>query len=379
MAIVERLDRNGKRRWQVRIATCNANGKRQNRTIGTYPTKREAEKAERDALVARDRGTLLRPDTTTVGQLLDEWVKVELPKRVRPENRTVYEIVIRKHLKPTLGEVPVQKLTTQHVETLLAGMQERGLSSSLITKTRMRLSSALKMGVRWGIVGANVAEAAKAPRIEYKTSPIWTPEEVATFLDAVAGDDLWPLWLLYVELGARTSELLGLGWEDVDLERGTLRLGRQVIRLLRGVPTVKGEGKSKAAGRTIRLTPNTVAELKAYRKVWLERKLAAPTWGGDFLFCGRDGKPLGANNVRKRFDRRVRAAGVTPITPHGIRKTAITHLIANGASPKAVSQRVGHADSRITLDIYSSITSGMDDELMRVVTALVAPRSKATS
>lgn len=381
MAIVERRDTSGKRHYQVRIAVRDADGRRRNQTIGTYPTKREAEKAEREALTNRDRGTLLRPDTTTTAELLDEWLRVEMPRTVRPENREVYTIVINKHLKPAIGSIPARKLTVEHVEKLLACMQERGLSSSLVTKTRMRLASALRMGQRWGIVGTNVAESVKPPKIEYRKASIWTPAETGRFLDTAATHDLWPLWLLFVETGARQSELLALGWEDVDIDRGTLRIGRQTLRLLGGVPTLKDGGKSKAASRTIGVTPGTIAELRTYRRSWLARKLeAGPEWNPDgLLFATGSGKPLSSNNLRRTFDGLVKAAGVTPITPHAVRKTAITHAIANGASPLAVSQRVGHADSRVTLDVYSSITAGMDDQLMQVVGALVPPRSKATS
>ena len=98
MALIDRLDRDGKRRWQVRIAVRDADGKRRNQTIGTYATKRDAAKAEREALTQYERGTLLRPDSTTVGELLDEWLRVEMPRTVRPENRQPYEIVVNRHL-----------------------------------------------------------------------------------------------------------------------------------------------------------------------------------------------------------------------------------------------------------------------------------------
>lgn len=379
MAIVERTDKHGKRHYQVRIAVRDAAGRRQNQTIGTFDTKRAAQKAERDALVQYERGTLLGPDTTTVGELLDEWLKVEMPRTVRPENRQPYESIVRNHLTPTIGTVQARKLTVEHVEKLLADMQARGLSSSLMTKARMRLSSALQMGMRWGIVGTNVAAAAKAPTIRYRKAPIWTPDQVSAFLASGANDDLWPLWLLMVETGARTSELLGLTWADVDLDSGTLRIGRQVIRLLKGTPTVKDSGKSQAASRSIRLTAGTIAELRTYRRTWLERKVASPSWQGDLLFTTRDGKPLSANNLRKVFDRLVKAADVPAITPHAIRKTAITLALANGASPKAVATRMGHADSRVTLDIYSSITSVMDDHVLDIVTTIMPVRTRAAS
>lgn len=375
MAILKRQPKaGGKVRYQVLIdQRDHVTGKRNRMVVGTYPTKREAEKAEAKAVTERERGTLLKPDTTTVGELLDEWLRVEMPRTVRPENRQPYEIVVNRHLKPAVGSIQARKLTVEHVEKLLADMQERGLSSSLMTKTRMRLSSALKMGMRWGIVGMNVADAARPPKISYGKATIWKPAEVAAFLSTASEDTLWPLWLLMVETGARTSELLGLAWEDVDLERGTLRVGRQVIRLLKGTPTVKEGGKSAAAARSIRLTATTVTELRAYRK----KRLADPA--GAFLFSTRDGKPLSANNLRKVFDRLVTAADVPAITPHAIRKTAITTMLANGASPKAVASRVGHADSRVTLDVYSSITSDMDDALLDILTAIMPQRPKASA
>lgn len=338
-------------------------------------TMREAKALEAEWTATVARGTALVPSKATVGDLLDEYLRVELPRTVRPENRQPYESIVKNHLTPTIGSVPAQALTVEHVERLLAGMQDRGLSSSLITKVRMRLSSALKLGMRWGIVAANVADAAKAPRISYRKATIWTPEQVGAFLDTARDDDLWPLWLLMVETGARTSELLGLAWEDVNIDTGTLRVGRQVVRLLKGTPTIKDHGKTSSASRSLRLTPGTVAELRTYWKAWIERKLAAPDWSGDFLFCTREGKPLSANNLRKVFDRLVTRAGVPAITPHAIRKTAITLALANGASPKAVAARVGHADSRVTLDVYSSITSDMDDALLAIVGAIVPARS----
>lgn len=380
MSITKRLDKDGKNRWLVRIESPDpATGKRQRVTVGTFATKREAEREAAMAISQRERGTLLNPDRTTIGELLDEFLHVEVPRTVRPENRQPYASIIKNHLLPTLGNVQARKLKVEQVEKLLADMQARGLSSSLITKTRMRLSSALKMGMRWGIVSTNVAELAKPPKITYRKVRIWTQVDVDAFLDAATDDDLWPLWLLIVETGARTSELLGLGWEDADLERGTLRFGRRTVRLLNGTPTLKDGGKSSAAARTLRLTPGTVTELRTYRDRWLARKLAASDWEGDLLFCTRDGKPLSANNLRKVFARIVRAAGIPAITPHAIRKTVITLAISNGASPKAVATRVGHADARVTIEVYSSVTASMDDALLDIVAAIVPQRSKIGS
>lgn len=331
----------------------------------------KALEAEWTAEVAR--GTALIPSKATITDLLDEYLRIEVPRTVRPENRQTYESVIERHLKPAIGDVLAQSLTVEHVEKRLAEMQGAGYSASLITKARMRLGSALKMGARWGIVSTNVAEFAKPPKITYKRATIWTPAEIVAFLRTAERDGHWPLWLLLVETGARQSELLGISWLDVDFERGTLRLGRRVVRLLKGTPTLKDGGKSAAASRTIALTPRTVAELKTWRLRWLERKLASdPEWNpDDLLFTTGTGTPLSANNLRKPFNRIVAAAGVTAITPHAIRKAAITYALANGASPKAVAGRAGHADARVTLDIYSQVTASQEAQLLDIVSAII--------
>lgn len=382
MSIAVRKDRHGKSRYTVRVETTEAmSGERQRVTVGTFATRKLAELAEAKALTEREKGTLLTPDTASVGELLDEYVRLELPRTVRPENRQPYESIIDRHLRPALGTIPASKLSVEHVERLLGDMQRAGYSSSTITKARMRLSSALKLGVRWNVVARDVATIAKPPRITYRKATIWTPSEVARFLRTARQDTHWVFWLMLVEAGARQSELLGLTWHDVQLERATVRLGRKTVRLLRGTPVVKDGGKSAAAGRTIGITPATVEELQAYRTRWLERKLAAGSgWNPDeLLFTTRDGTPLSANNMRKVFDRLVATAGIPAITPHEVRKTNVTLALAGGTSPKAVAQRVGHSDARVTLETYDQLTAGQESRLMEIMAAIVVPEDRDTA
>lgn len=379
MAIYERRNEKGKPRYGVRVeSTDPVTGKRQRIGVGTFATKREAEKAEAKAITERERGTLLSPDTTTVGGLLDSYLQTEVPKTVRPENRGEYESIIRKHLKPALGSVMVRKLTAEHVDRLYADLQAKGYSSTTIKKCDLRLSAALNLAIRWNLIHTNVCDSVKPPKLDYKKGVVWTPDEVAAFLAEAEDDPLYPYWLLLVETGARTSELLGVMWSDVDFERGTLRLGAQVVRLLKGTPFLKQGGKTEAGRRTIRLTGETIDELKTYRRGWLERKLAAgPGWNpANAVFCSPAGNLLNATNVRRAFDRIVRDAGVTPITPRSVRKTHITTAIENGGKVKAVAARVGHKDIATTLATYTALTAGMDDELMDIVETLVPHRKR---
>lgn len=381
MSITKRKDRVGKNRWLVRIESPDpVTGARRRVTVGTFPTKREAEREEAKAITGRERGTLLALDSTTVAELLDRWLEVDVPRTVKPEQIVNYETVVRKHLKPAFGEVQARKLTVERVERLYADLQAAGYSSSLIRNVHLRLSAALKLAKRWGLVADNVCDVAKPPKLSYRASKIWTAEETAAFLEAADDDPLATYWRMAVETGARTSELLGLTWDDLDLERGTVRLGEQVVRNLHGVPFVKEGGKSAAARRTIGLSVGMLDVLREHRREWAERKLAATAWEDPYglIFCSPRGRPLNSRNVRRTFDRLIMLAGVTPIPPHSLRKGHITSAIAAGGNLRAVQARVGHSDPATTLGIYTQLTAGMEASLMDIVNAL-APRRKTNS
>lgn len=377
MAILRRVSkRTGKASWQVLIDRPDpVTGARKRVTIGTFTTKREAERAEAKAITERDRGTLVDPNTATVGDLLERYLAQEMPKTVRVENRQEYRIVVEKHLQPAIGHVRVQRLTAEHIDTLYADLDRRGYSPSLIRKCHQRLSAALRMAVRWQLVSRNVADDVTPPKMTTKPPKVWTPGEAARFLATARAeaDPLAPYWTLMLDTGARTSEVLGVTWSDVDLDAGTVRLGAQVVRLIGGTPTVKTGGKTESAARRVRVTAGTVALLREHRQAWLERKLAAPDWADEIglVFVSRTGRPLNPRNVRRSFDRLVKLAGVPAISPHSLRKSLITSALAGGAPLRAVMERVGHRDPNTTLKTYAAVTRGMDDDTLGVIEKLL--------
>jgi integrase len=225
-------------------------GKRKTQIVGTFESKIQAQKEGARAVEQRERGTLLKPNDTSVSQLLDVWMEQELPKTVAPENRENYRIVIERHIKPAIGSIPVQKLTVQAVETFYAHLHAAGYSSSLIRKCHLRLNSALELARRWGWIQVNPCLVARTPKVKSKAPEVWTPQEASAFLQAAKDDGMAPYWQLALETGARTSELLGLRWSGLDVARGTIALGQQAVRLLKGTPMIKPGGKTDAAARS---------------------------------------------------------------------------------------------------------------------------------
>lgn len=187
-----------------------------------------------------------------------------------------------------------------------------------------------------------------------------------------------PYWALAVETGARTSELLGLGWADLDTDRGTIGFGRRTVRLMKGTPLIKEGAKTAAGRRTIRLTDGMVASLKEHRVRQRHRREGAGEWiDNDLIFSTLSGRPVNAAHVRRSFDRLVAKTGVKRITPHGMRKSHITALIAGGANVKAVAARVGHRDISTTLKTYTALTPSMQDELHQLVESLAGEQRRS--
>lgn len=373
-SLEERPRASGKPYWRVRIWVNDPHtGTRRIQTVGTYASKTAAQREGARAVDERERGTLLQPKDTTVSELLDVWLAQELPKTVRPENQETYRIVVNKHVKPALGSIPVQRLTVQAIEAFYGSLSDAGYSPSLVRKCHLRLSSSLKLAKRWGWIAENPCDVATVPKNTSKQPEVWTPGETAKFLAVAAGDGLHPYWSLAVETGARTSELLGLSWSDLDVERGTIAIGHRAVRLLRGTPILKDGGKTDAGRRTIRLTGGSLEALIAHRDRQRCLRRRATDWvDHDLIFPTSSGRPVNPSHIRRSFDRLVRQAGVKRLTPHGLRKSHITWLIAGGANVKAVAARVGHRDITTTLRTYTALTTSMQDELHRIVESLTA-------
>jgi len=193
-----------------------------------------------------------------------------------------------------------------------------------------------------------------------------TLEEMRHFLSLVEGERSAPLYALAAGLGLRQSELLGLAWPDVDLERGTLTIRRSLQRY--DGEYHLDEVKSQRSRRTLALPPPLVDALGRQRTLQLEERLkAAPQWEGDqweLVFATEAGAPLSAKAVTRAFKKDLKAAGLPEKRFHDLRHGAATYALSLGVPLKVVQDILGHSTIAITADTYSHIA----DELQRDAT-----------
>jgi integrase len=196
----------------------------------------------------------------------------------------------------------------------------------------------------------------------------WTAEDVRAFLASTADDRSAAMWRFLALTGCRRGEALGLTWFALDLDAGTARIERQLVRL--GGEMVFTPPKSDAGIRTIHLDAGTVSMLRAHRDM---QDVERAAWGdayddGGLVFCRENGTPLHPGTVSHMFQARREAAGLPQLNPHGLRHTAGTTLALKvRAHPETVRAQLGHASVRTTNELY---VHSLEDESRDAADAL---------
>lgn len=365
MAIEKRTGTDGKVSYRVRIAGMKG-GKRTNTTVGTFFSLREARKKEREAMAQRDGGTFVDPSKLTLAEHLATWLDTKRGEVSANVHRD-YEIAIRRHIVPSLGRVKLQKLTTAMLQGQVNAWRDADMSAPYIARLCNIITQALDVAVSWNSVPRNVATGIKKPKIERRPATIWTPEQLRRFLAMAREADvnLYPLWQLLASEGMRRGEALGLRWSDLNLARGSVHISQTVVadKSKGGAAQIQPRGKTASAHRQVKLTPQTRAVLDAHRdRQRIIRQKAGDYWQDyDLIVCTSLGTPINPSNVSRSFARLREAAGVPEIRVHDLRHTAASLMLMAGVPVKEVQERVGHANARITLDIYTHLLADSHD------------------
>ena len=188
--------------------------------------------------------------------------------------------------------------------------------------------------------------------------------ELAAFLDALKGHWIYEPTLLSASTGLRRSEVCGLRWQDVDLKKGTLQVV-QAVKVISGKLHIETPKTARSA-RTVKLPPASVSELERHRREQLEQRLKLGLGGRpEYVFTSPLGEVLNPKSLTEVFANKVAEASLKPIHFHGLRHTHITLLLKSGVPVHVVSARAGHAKPSITLDTYSHLLGGEDNDAAR--------------
>jgi integrase len=323
---------------------------------------KDVEKKLAEAMGDTARGIIADDQNMTFGEYLDRWLSDSVRGTVRESTYTRDKHLVVSHIKPHVGRIKLKNVSAMHLQSLYRDRLDSGLSAATVQKIHHVTYKALKQAARWNLIVRNPAEAVRPPTPTPKEMHPLSADEARRLLEAASGDRLEALYVLALHTGMRQGELLGLKWEDVDVEAGTLRVRRTLT--LHGGKVALGEPKTKKSRRTVRLTQRAVEALRSHRTRQLEEKLRATVYDDSGLvFAGEGGNLINPSNLRQRsFIPLLKRAGLPQITFHDLRHTCASLLFQKNIHPKFVQELLGHANVSITLDTYSHMLPGMGGE-----------------
>ena len=260
----------------------------------------------------------------------------------------------------------LKALTPAHARALYRQKLDAGLSPRTVNYIHVTLHKALSQAMGDGLVPRNAAQV-KAPRPAKPEIKPLSPDQARKLIATAyaTGDRYAALHVLALHTGLRKGEMLGLRWDDLDLDATTPSL--QVRRTMSETRTGhRFELPKSGKSRSIKLSRKAVEALRSHRARQAEEKLRLGSlWQeGGLVFPTMTGTTTSGTNLLGRYFRPLlKRAGLPPVRLHDLRHTCATVLLMAGKHPKYVQELLGHASISITLDTYSHVIEGMDGGL----------------
>jgi integrase len=312
----------------------------------------------------RDAGTAgAASKAPTVGQWLEHWLDTIAARKVRPSTLQRYRQLATHQLLPGIGHHRLDRLQPEHVEKLYADLEASGLAAATVLQAHRVLSRALKVAMQRDKVARNVCTLVDAPTVDRAEVQPLTGAEARQVLAAAAGQPNAARWSVALALGLRQGEALGLAWDAVDLDSGTLAV-RQALQRQQGRGLVIVQPKSRAGRRTIALPPQLRDALRQHRVAQLAERMAAGSVWEDhgLVFCQPNGKPLDPRSDHRQWRLLLDAAGVRGARLHDARHTAATLLLTQGVPARVVMEVLGHSQISLTLGTYSHVVPELAED-----------------
>jgi integrase len=317
---------------------------------------------------------------------LDVYVVEWLERRrsqLRPTTLKSYRQAVDCYIRPNLGGLRLDEVDRRRLERFYAwllvggGRGGKPLSPTSVQYVHAILGRVFEDARLDGLLVTNPVRGARRPtrhpdEVELDDIPaVWTPAQAARFLAFVDDHELRALWHLALGTGARRGELLGLRWQDVDLDEGRICIQR-ALSVVDGVPRLLATKTAKR--RTLSVAESVVAALRCHKRMQQRWHRDAADWRDRWglVFTDEVGAPVDPMRVTKAFRALVANAPVPVIRLHDLRHFHASALLEAGVPVTVVSRRLGHASATMTLDVYGHVLPAADADAANTLEAMMA-------
>lgn len=328
--------------------------------------KGDAQKRLNEILVSLEKGVPVPTGKLTVAENLNQWLEGYVKTNCSLRTFDGYQSIATHHLIPALGHIQLKHLQAPAIQAYYGKVCET-LSARTVHHQHRVLSQSLKYAVRQGYLGRNPAELVDPPTPRKGVMRTLIPAEVEALFETAADNHYYPVIYTAVSSGLRQAELLGLRWRDIDLDMLSVSVS-QVLYKRQGVCQFK-EPKTAHSRRRVAMTPKLALFLRDYRaeRESLYRQSGKELTLDSLVFANAEGKPFDPSVLSHDFARIVKRAGLEHLRFHDLRHTFASLMLLRGAKPKVISEALGHASVAFTMDTYSHIIEGMQEDAMALL------------
>jgi integrase len=352
----------GRHRWLVRVflgRDCETRRRRYlSRTV--HGPVRQAQTYLNKVLRERDLGRRVEGVTITLDEFLTRWLDIAAKPKLRQRSYQSYESLLRRYIRPVLGERILSAITPLDVQGAYQKMIVHGLSARTVRYTHAVLRSAIRQAIRWRLLLQDPTNGAQLPRLGRREMHVLTAEQCRIFLSAALKTHYGPVFAVALTTGMRPSEYLALKWQDIDWDRGTVSVVRTLERaagLWRFAETKRARSR-----RIIKLQEWVLETLKSLQSRRIQRNGCSWPASAELVFTTPAGPPIHSDKLAKRFKAILRQASLPIIRLYDLRHTSATLALAAGVPPKVVAEQLGHASAAFTLDVYSHLLPHMQEQ-----------------
>lgn len=343
-------------------------GKRKQKTMSGFKTKKEAEKACAELIAQVENDNYLDESGQLYSEYLLNYMETIAKHSIRATTYNLQFWMANKHIIPILGKLKLKNIKPSHLQSMYSEKINEGLRGSYIRTMHAIISKSLKKAVEWGLIKQNVASIVTPPRIEKAKTNTWTMEESTRFLGEIksrktGNKKFYAVYILAIYCGLRKGEILGLTWADCDLTNGYISITQTLVKI-RSELSLQ-QPKTKGSVRKIKISQLVIDTLLEHKNKQNEIKSLNPDYQDHSLVIANwNGSPVDLSDINKDFKYGCTYAKVPTIRFHDLRHTHATLLLQLGENPKVVSERLGHADVSITLNTYSHVLPNMQESLV---------------
>lgn len=344
MSIQTTLRKDGTKRYRANVYM-----KGDRLTGKWYKLKKQAQIEETELRHQLQTGTYVKETIKTFDECAEIYFDVTASKHMNANSIELEKTHYKNHIKPVFGHRLISSIKPYEIQRLWTE-KEKIYSSSTIHRLHRIMNKIFKQFIKWNEIKHNPMIKVDKPRLRYGKTEVWSKKEVNTFLTHAKEYHSFIVFYIAVNTGMRMGEVLGLHWTDIDFDKQVINVTEALDRKTKK----RGPLKTESSKRLISLTKIQIDVLQNHKK--------QQAYNSNIVCTSLSGTYFNPNNIRRAMKSISENANINNIRFHDLRHTHATLLLEVNAPIKAVQERLGHADVRITLDRYTHVSTGIQKE-----------------